>query len=136
MKNRTQEVVVEGAISSVVQVTSGKPQGSVLGPKLFLVCINNFSLEVSSTIGLLADDKYIYRIIKSKEDSTAPQRDLDALINWEKTWSTEFYPKKCKVLTISNKRKMIRVDYKIYNKCLKKVASVKYIGVHIDKKLL
>ena len=85
MKNQTQGVVVEGAISSVPQVTSGVPQGSVLGPFLFLVYINYLPLVVSSTIGHFADDAYIYRVIKSKEDTIALQRDLDALVKWEQT---------------------------------------------------
>ena len=83
MKNRTWRVVVEGAMSSVAQVTSGVPHGSVLGPLLFLVYINDLPLVVSSTVGLFADDAYIYQVIKSKEDTTALQRDLDALVKWK-----------------------------------------------------
>ena len=85
LKNQTQGLVVEGAISSVAQVTSGVPQGSVLGPFLFLVYINDLPLVVSSTIGHFADDAYIYQAIKSKEDTIALQRDLDALGKWEQT---------------------------------------------------
>ena len=134
LKNRTQLVVVECAISSVAQVISGVPQGSVLGPMLFLVYTNYLPLVVSSTIGLFTDDTYIYRVIKSKEDTTDLQRDLDALVNWEQTWSMKFHSDKCKVLTITSKRKIIRFDYKIHNKFLEKVDHAKYLGVHIDKK--
>ena len=134
LKNRTQLVVVECVISSVAQVISGVPQGSVLGPMLFLVYTNYLPLVVSSTIGLFTDDTYIYRVIKSKEDTTDLQRDLDALVNWEQTWSMKFHSDKCKVLTITSKRKIIRFDYKIHNKFLEKVDHAKYLGVHIDKK--
>ena len=134
LKNRTQLVVVECAISSVVQVISGVPQGSVLGPMLFLVYTNDLPLVVSSTIGLFTDDTYIYRVIKTKEDTTDLQRDLDALVKWEQTWSMKFHSDKCKVLTITSKRKIIRFDYKIHNKFLEKVDHAKYLGVHIDKK--
>ena len=48
----------------------------------------------------------------------------------------KFYPDKCKVLTITNNRKIIRSDYKIHNMCLEKVEHAKYLGVYIDKKLL
>ena len=123
LKNRTQLVVVECAISSVAQVISGVPQWSVLGPMLFLVYTKNDT-----------DDTYIYRVIKSKEDTTDLQRDLDALVNWEQTWSMKFHSDKCKVLTITSKRKIIRFDYKIHNKFLEKVDHAKYLGVHIDKK--
>ena len=136
MKNLTQRVVVKGVISPVAQVAFGVPQGSVLGPLLFLICINDLTLVVSSAVGLFADDTYIYRVIKSKEDTTALQRDLDALVKWKQTWSTKFHPDKCKVLRITNKRKIIRFDYKIHNKCLERTDHAKYLGVHIDKKLL
>ena len=119
-------------ISSVAQITSGVPQGSVIGPLLFSVLINNLSLVVSSTSGLFTDDTYIYWVIKSKEDSTALQRDLDALVKWEQTWSIKFHPDKWKVLTITNKSKIFRFDYKIHNKCLEKVDHAKYLGVHVS----
>ena len=135
MKNRTQRVVVEGAISSVAQVTCGVPLGSALGPLLFLVYINDLPLAVSSTVGLFADDAYIYRVIRSKEDTAALQRDLDALVKWKQTWSMKFHPDKCEVLTVTKKRKIIIFDHKIHNKCLEKVDHAKYLGVHIDKKL-
>ena len=125
LKNQTQRVVVEGSISSVAQVTFEVSQGSVLGPLLFLVYINDLPLVVSSTIDLFADDAYIYRVIRSKEDTAALQRDLDALIKWEQTWSMKFHPDK-----------IIIFDYKIHNKCLEEVDHAKYLGVHIDKKLL
>ena len=76
MKNRTQYIVVEGVISSVAHVTSDVPQGSLLGPVLFFIYINDLPLVVSSKIGFFADDKYIYCIIKSKQDITALQRIL------------------------------------------------------------
>ena len=82
-------------------------------------------LVVSSTIGLFADDAYIYRVIRSKEDTAALQRDLDALVKWEQTWSMKFHPDK-----------IIIFDYKIHNKCLEEVDHAKYLEVHIDKKLL
>ena len=110
LKNRAQRAVVEGAISSVAQVISGVPQGSVLA------YINDWPLAVSSTIGLFADDAYIYRVIRSKEDTAALQRDLDTLGKWEQTWSMKFHPDRCKVLAITNKRKIIIFDYKIHNK--------------------
>ena len=72
-------------MSSVAQVTSGVPQGSVLGPLLFSVYINNLPVVVSSTTGLFADDKYIYHVIKSKDGSIALQRDLDELVKWEQS---------------------------------------------------
>ena len=94
--------------------------------------ISNLPLAVSSTIGLFADDRYIYQVIKSKEDTIALKKDLDTLVMWKQTWSMKFHPNIYKALTITNKRKIIRFDYKIHNKCLENVDHAKYLGVHID----
>ena len=83
-----------------------------------------------------ADDAYIYGVIRPKEHTTAQQKNLDALVKWEQTWSMKFHPDKCKVLTIKNKRKIIIFDYKIHNKRLEQFEHAKYLGVQIDKKLL
>ena len=75
-------------------VTSGVPQGTVLEPLLFLIYINDIPSTVSSTIGLFADDANIYRSIKNIGDSKILQEDLRKLIQWEQSWSMEFYPNK------------------------------------------
>ena len=63
LDNRTQQVVVEGSYSSSCSVTSGVPLGSVLGPALFLICINDISLNIQSQLRLFADDCLVYRTI-------------------------------------------------------------------------
>ena len=78
----------------------------------------------------------MYQVIKSKEDSTALQRDFDALFKCKGTWSMKFHPSKCNDIKITNEKKIIRFAYKIHNKCLEKVERTKYLGVHINKKLL
>ena len=78
LAGRTQQVILEGQASSTSPVTSGVPHGTVLGPLLFLVYIND-----------------LYRIIKSPEDTQALQDDLDALQQWEKYWLMSFNPDKC-----------------------------------------
>ena len=91
---------------------------------------------VSLKIGYFADYTYIYWVTKSKEDSTALQRDLDALVKSAQTWSIKSHPNKCRIFTVKHKSKIIRFDYEIHNKCLEKVDLAKYLGLHIDKKLL
>ena len=90
LKERTQRVVVRGTSSKVTAVLSGVPQGTVLGPLLFLVYINDMPLVTTSKIALFADDSYIYRSIKSKEDADMLQADLDKLVIWERTGQCNF----------------------------------------------
>ena len=91
LTGRTQSVVLEGAKSEAVPVISGVPQGTVLGPTLFLLYINDLPLQVSSsTTRLFADDCILYREIDSPADAKLLQHDLDALQNWERTWLMSF----------------------------------------------
>ena len=98
-----QSVVVEGQISHTIPVTSGVPQGSVLGPLLFLLYINDLPECVSSqsTIRLFADDSFLYRKIRSATDSIQLQHDLDQLAVWEQSWLMSFNPSKCQLLRIT-----------------------------------
>ena len=66
--NRTQKVVVEGETSNNLKVLSGVPQGTVLGPLMFLLYVNDISTGIGSSIRLFADDCVLYRVIKSTED--------------------------------------------------------------------
>ena len=79
---RRQRVRVGGHLSENVRVTSGVPQGSVLGPLLFLAYVNDISRSIDSTIRLFADDCVIYRKIINKEDIEKLQKDLDRLGEW------------------------------------------------------
>ena len=86
LKDRKQSVVVDGKQSSLIDVVSGVPQGTVLGPLLFLLHINDLPSIVSSKVRLFADDYLIYRNIKNKEDQIALQKYLNLLENWGNTW--------------------------------------------------
>ena len=133
--NRTQRVVVRGTFSECVSVESGVPQGTVLGPLLFLLYINDMPLLVNSIIALFADDAYIFRSIFSNFDTESLQNDLDKLVEWEKNWSMEFHPDKCFLLRITNKRKIIESQYTIHRQQLKLVDKAKYLGVTLSKNL-
>ena len=82
LKKRKQCVVVDGVSSGLVDVDSGVPQGTVLGPILFLLHINDLPSIVSSKVRLFADDCLIYRQIKSNNDQIELQRDLNLLESW------------------------------------------------------
>ena len=128
---------MDGASSSPAPVLSGVPQGSVLGPLLFLAYINDINKHLSegTKIRLFADDSLLYRIIRTEEDSATLQKDLDTLQAWEIENKMEFHPDKCQVLRITNKHTPIQVPYNIHNVLLSVVPSAKYLGVHIDSKI-
>ena len=135
LTNRHQAVVVNGSQSSWKPVTSGVPQGSVIGPALFLLYINDINHNIRSKIRLFADDSVIYKQIDSQADAIHLQEDLDTLSDWSKKWLMNFNIKKCAILTITRKRKPLTTDYKLLNESIPRVEQYKYLGVHISKDL-
>ena len=135
LARRTQQVTLEGQASSTSPVALGVPQGTVLGPLLFLVYINDLPSRVKATKRLFADDCFLYRIINSREDPQALQEDLDALQQWEKDWLMSFNPDKCEVIRITKKRKPIDAKYTIHSKKLGHTKNAKYLGVLISDTL-
>ena len=90
---------------------------------------------VKSKLRLFADDAYLYKVIKTIVDSQLLQTDLDSLQVWEERWDMEFHPKKCKVLTITNKKKPLKTFYLIHNEKLESVENAKYLGVTLNKNM-
>ena len=85
LTDRTHQVVVEGATSSAMQVLSGVPQGSILGPLLFLIYVDEItaaSLSQGSKLNLFADDVLFYWVISKQEDFIATQKDIDTIAKW------------------------------------------------------
>ena len=113
LTNRTQQVLLEGNMSSSINVTSGVPQGSVLGPILFLIYINDFPdyIQNNSTVKLFADDTIIYHPITNQQDSNALQEDLDALQRWESDWFMHFHLQKRQTMHITNKHHPIHLHH-------------------------
>ena len=137
LHGRTQQVVLDGKTSSASPVCSGVPQGTVLGPLLFLIYmyINDLPSKVRSIARVFADDCLLYRTITSEENATALQEDLDQLQQWERDWQMKFNPNKCEVIRITNKRKVINSSYKIHNQTLQQTSKARYLGVTIDSSL-
>ncbi len=137
LSNRHQRVVVDGVSSSEVPVTSGVPQGSVLGPVLFLVYINDLPDCIqNSTVKLFADDCILHRRVTTWEDVRLLQQDLDALQNWESTWLMKFNAAKCSSMsvTLATKHK-INSRYTLHNTILEVEDHSKYLGVTIQSNL-
>jgi hypothetical protein len=135
LSGRTQRVVVEGDTSDSIPVASGVPQGSVLGPSLFLFYINDMPHNIASKIRLFADDTISYLAVTSESDCDVLQRDLDKLALWEDKWLMQFHPEKCNVLSITKNRNLIRRNYTLRDHVLEQVTSTKYLGVTISSDL-
>ena len=134
LEDRTQNVVVEGKHSPAAPVLSGVPQGTVLGPLLFLLFINDLPSVVKSQVRLFADDCLMYRPIHSIQDQMSLQSDLKSLEEWADTWGMKFNALKCQILSISRSK---RISY-FYNLCghiLQTVDQAKYLGVIISEDL-
>ena len=104
LRGRKQRVLVNGKFSSTLDVKSGVPQGSILGPLLFVLFINDIHTQVSENtrITLYADDTKMWRHIVTPHDHEILQRDIDALNNWVILIKMKFHPEKCKILSINN----------------------------------
>ena len=135
LSHRSQTVVVDGESSETAPVTSGVPQGSVLGPILFLVFINDMPDCVESRCRLFADDSIIYRPVNSQADAEGLQKDLDALQKWETDWGMSFNPTKCNILHVSRKKKQQPYEYHLKGSVLEAVDDATYLGVNISKDL-
>ena len=135
LSGRGQCVVVEGETSDTVPVESGVPQGSVLGPSLFLFYINDMPCGLTSRVRLFADDTIAYLTITSDPDCDKLQEDLNKLAHWEDTWLMKFHPDKCNVLSITKNRKLFKRNYTLRGHVLEQVSSTKYLGVTITSDL-
>ena len=129
---RTMQVVLEGQTTHQVTVDSGVPQGTVLGPILFLCHINDLPASVKSQTRLFADDCLLYRTIRSQQDHVILQQDLQNLEKWAKTWGMKFNAKKCYILSIRGKSNHF---YSLDNTILQQVPSNPYLGITISEDL-
>ena len=136
LQDRTQQVVVNGSTSNVAPVISGIPQGTVLGPVLFVIYINDLLDAISSDGLMFADDTKVYRQIASLDDALHLQDDLMKLENWSKTWLLQFNADKCHVLTLGKFEDIKHAhQYSLCNNELEHVSSEKDLGVTIDEEL-
>ena len=138
LSNRFQRVVVNGQFSSQLPVQSGVPQGSILGPVLFVLFINDITanIDADSGICLYADDTKLYRDIRSADDQVKLQRDIDSLTTWASVNKMKFHPDKCKFLSVSlNRDNNHHEPYTINDATICQVNSEKDLGVHITSRL-
>lgn len=122
LHGRTQTVVADGHSSSPCEVTSGVPQGSVVGPILFLVYINDLPDSVTSTSRLFADDTLIY---SAREHHHQLQKDVAALEAREAEWKVEFNPLKCEFVKFTRKKNTLQTTFTLHHTQIPKADSVK-----------
>ena len=129
-------MIINGSYSNWLPVTLGVPQGSVLGPLLFILYIDDLQNVVShSTLKLFADDVALYREIKRPADCLLLQQHLDNIYSWTFKWQLRLNASKCLAFLISNKRKLINFMYNINSITISWNSIVKYLGVHIQSTL-
>ena len=107
LTDRSQKVIVNGKASNPTPVLSGVPQGSVIGPLLFLIYIDgvmNLPLSETSNLILYADDILLYRAIKCESDYSVLQDDINTINYWVEENHMQFNTAKCKYMLISHKR--------------------------------
>ena len=130
LTGRRQRVVVEGECSEWQDVGSGVLQGTVLGPILFIIFINDLeTLTKEAWEKLFADDSKLARLVANEEDARKLQRDIDHFSTWARTWGMEFNVKKCKVMHVG--RKNPRLQYWMDGEALETVEEEKDLGVWI-----
>lgn len=133
LTNRRQRVVLNGKFSEWSAVTSGVPQGSVLGPVLFLIYINDIDDHVKSNILKFADDTKIIRPLETEHDIHLLQQDLQQLQQWSSDWQMQFNADKCKSIHFgyNNSRHVYTMD----GQSLEQVTEEKDLGIIVTDNL-
>ena len=130
LTDRRQRVVVDGEISNWKSVLSGVPQGSVLGPILFLIYINDLDDSITSNVLKFADDTKLFRKVNTDGDKQHLQNDLDRLVKWSEKWQMLFNFGKCKCLHTGHRN--LNVNYRMGDTVLGTTVKEKDLGVTIS----
>ena len=138
LSNRTQQVKLENTLSETKNIISGVPQGSVLGPILFVLYINDLSniFDDSVKSKYFADDAKLYSEIKSNADLENFQDNLDRLSKWAESWQLDISIKKCCTMDISlNNNNKLNHYNTVDNVETDPVMQIRDLGVIVDSKL-
>ena len=136
LNERQQTVSVNGEKSDPVEVLSGVPQGTVLGPLLFVLYINDILDNTKSHGFMFADDTKLFRQVTSKEDALVLQSDINLLDEWSKKWLLSFNKSKCHVLTLGKFDDIMYAHrYTVAGYEIEHVFQEKDLGVTVDSVL-
>jgi len=126
-------VCIHGFKSSWKMVTSGVPQGSVLGPFLFFIFMNDLDSHLVTSLLKFADDSKLFGKVNNDSDRDVIQQDLHSLVEWSNKWQMAFNTEKCKVMHLGKHNK--KFDYYMNNQKLDVVNEEKDLGVLITDDL-
>lgn len=135
LSNRTQYVSFNGYKSHLIIPASGVPQGSILGPLLFVLFINDLGSGLSSYYLLYADDLKIFRKISDANDCRILQTDLNRIVEWCNANCLHLNIEKCNMISFTRKRAVTTFNYDINGKTLRRASTVKDLGILFDSKL-
>ncbi|KAL9706530.1 hypothetical protein quinque_010048 [Culex quinquefasciatus] len=133
--NRSAYVKIAGSLSTCYEIPSGVPQGSHLGPLIFVLFINDLCSRLQSCKLLYADDLKIFRRIGDSDDVRALQNDINTLLRWCTQNGMEVNEKKCKLISFYRIRRPILAEYNMDQSALERVQSIVDLGVTIDCKM-
>ena len=132
--DRKQAVVIKGKTSSYRSINAGVPQGSVLGPLLFLIYINDIVKDIESIVKLFADDTSMYLSLEDKEERfRLLNSDLHKIINWSLKWKVVFNPLKTELMNFCNKRQPDTLPLVFGQQALNPSYNHKHLGVTFQK---
>ena len=135
LSGREQRVVVQGKCSQWVHVKSGTPEGGLLSPLLFACFVNDLPGSLQTESLMFADDVKLYRGVDSESEINFIQAQLDSLCEWSDRWRLKLNPSKCKVLTLTLRRKPFLGAYTINGVLLERVQVMRDLGVLLDQRL-
>jgi ribonuclease P/MRP protein subunit RPP40 len=138
LSGRSQQTPVGNSLSNTTYLSSGVVQGSVLGPLLFLLFVNDvvdIFDDSNSTCKLFADDLKIYTVLHTSEDASKLQSNLNKLFAWSETWQLHISYKKCLSMTITNLKTACDCKFYIGSDEINRVTQAKDLGVLVDDNL-
>ncbi|MEW8547864.1 MAG: reverse transcriptase family protein, partial [Candidatus Thiodiazotropha sp.] len=134
LSDRKQRVVLPGALSDWTSIKAGVPQGSILGPLLFLLYINDIVVDIGSSVRLFADDTSLFIVVDDPITAAdCLNMDLDRISGWAATWLVSFNPSKTESLLVS--RKLIKPHHPtlyMQNHQITEVDCHKHLGLYLS----